>query len=120
MIVLNGIQTICVDVVEVHGLVSFIQEASEMMTGFCSMSAGEKMRFPTVEIADKVLQVYREQVNSEKGLIVIKVMETLQNNLFEVWINIIIPPKIIDIRDTEFMAECKKLMTFSAVPERTY
>lgn len=117
MIVLNGIQTICVDVVEVHGLVSFIQEASEIMTGFCSMAAGRKMKFPTVDIADKVLQVYREQVNSEKGLIVIKIEETLMNNLFEVWINIVIPPKVISIKDTEFMAECKRLMVFNAIPE---
>lgn len=117
MIILNGIQTVCVDVVEVPGLVSFIQEASRIMTGFCSMMAGRKMEFPTVDIAEKVLQVYREQVNSEKGLIVIKIEETLMDNLFEVWVNIIIPPKIIDIKDTEFMAECKRLMVFSAIPE---
>jgi hypothetical protein len=122
MIVMNGIHTCCVDVVEISGICSFIQEASEIMTGFCSMAAGQKMRFPTVEIADKIIEEYKKEIKpeTEKGLIVVKIEEMLMNNYFELWVNVLNPPCTISIQDTKYMADCKKLMAFSAVPESGY
>lgn len=119
---MNGIHTCCVDVVEISGIVSFIQEASEIMTGFCSMAAGQKMRFPTVEIADKIIEEYKKEIKpaTEKGLIVVKIEEMLINNHFELSVNILNPPCTVSIKDTEFMKNCKKIMAFSAVPESGY
>lgn len=115
---MNGIHTCCVDVIYQDEIIQFIDDSSMIMTGFVSMAAGKKMKFPTAMLIDSIKKEYEGKIQDKKALFVLKIKEMLIYNTFELYANMILEDsKETLMVDTKFMGDCKKILIFNAVPE---
>lgn len=120
MVILSGSHTTCLDVVKYCEIPLFIHDSSEIMTGFVSMAAGEKMVFPLEYLLNKITVQFNQEVMKENIRFVVKITEWTIYNTFEMLVATIEAEKLPDDISFEVASsniEYKSLGSFSARPE---
>ncbi|MFA5235083.1 MAG: hypothetical protein WC390_11850 [Sulfurimonas sp.] len=121
MVILSGSHTTCLDVIKYCEIPLFIHDSSEIMTGFVSMAAGEKMVFPMEYLINKISVHFNNDIMKENIRFVVKIKEWTMYNTFEMLVATIEAEKLPEDISFEVASsgiEYKSLGSFSARPKK--
>lgn len=121
MIILNGMNTVCIDVCTLQEVSFFLNDASQMMCNFVTMAKGEEMVFPVQFLMNKIGAMLSEYIEFDKYRYVMRVREAGTFNTFEMYVTVVpvdqnYNKEDFDTINIEKMVEQIK-WTFSAVPK---
>jgi hypothetical protein len=118
MIVLNDRRTICIDVISFKELPQFLNDASEIMTGFVSFARGEKMMFPVSFLMNKIKIEFANFIENDRIKFVVRIREMDIFNAYEIRIiTMELPGKVESITDIDVPGNIPAFCTINAIPK---
>lgn len=117
MVVINNSRTTCIDVIKYESIPQFLQDASEVLTGFITFAKGEKMIFPIPFLLNKIRIEFSNDIEKEHVKFVIKIREMEVFNAFEIKVATLeLPGTFENVMDIDVPGFIQVLTTFNAIP----